>query len=341
LIRAFRCVASAVAVAAVVTSAAAASASSPPAAVRPAVAHKPRFLPTIGNLAAYRRGDSPLAPPAPPCPLPPNVVPSAANLTPSEGPCVHAPQFPATGAPTPGNMAYWGGRVQTSPKIYLVFYGWGQPGAFKADCGAPVHLAEGPVTATLKCDPDGAGRRMADFVSELGGTQWAGVQSQYYQVVNGVKTYIGNPVNQLGGIWVDDSHGNSPKLTYRQMATEAERAAAHFHVRDADLINSNFVIAQPQDFSDPQAQAMGYCAFHDYIRPDIDPVDYKGLKPGVPYTNMPYVLNQGQGCGQNLVNAGAAGRLDGFTIALGHEIEETTTDPAAGDVVGNTPIGGW
>ena len=274
----------------------------------------------------------------------PAVVPTVAvpvvGDSPAVGPCLHAPEFPATGAPALGNMAYWGGRVQTTPKIYLVFYGWGQPGAFKADC-TPESLTEGSIHATLGCDPDGAGKRMADFVSQLGGTEWAGVQSQYYQVVNGVKTYIGNSKDQLGGIWADDAHGNNPKLSYHQMAAEAERAAVHFRVADKDLINSNFVIVQPQVFSDPAAEASGYCAFHDLIRADVDPTDYKGLKPGVPYTNMPYVLNQGTGCGQNLVNPGAAGRLDGFTIALGHEIEETTTDPAAGDVLGSTPIGGW
>ena len=27
-------------------------------------------------------------------------------------------------------MAYFGGHVQVTPKIYLVFWGWGQAGAF-------------------------------------------------------------------------------------------------------------------------------------------------------------------------------------------------------------------
>ncbi|MCW2599130.1 MAG: hypothetical protein JWM02_959 [Frankiales bacterium] len=317
----------ALALAAATTALAAAPA---PAPVAVKAAHQPRFLPTVANLAAFRSGDSPLTPPAPPCPLP--------KISSLIGPCVHLPEFPATGVPTLGNMAYWGGRVQVHPRTYLVYLGWGRPGAFNSRCGAPVTLVGG---ATLACDPDGAGKRMADFVSQLGGTTWAGVQSQYYQVVNGVKTYISNDKNQLGGIWVDDTTKTSAKISYHDMAAEAERAAVHFKVADKDLINSNFVIAQPQSFSDPLAAQNGYCAFHDLIRADVDPVNYKGLKPGVPFTNMPYVLNNGAGCGQNLVNSGAAGRLDGFTIALGHEIEEVVTDPAAGDVIGNTPIGGW
>ena len=37
---------------------------------------------------------------------------------------------PVAGEPAPVNMAYFGGHVQVTPKIYLVFWGWGQPGAF-------------------------------------------------------------------------------------------------------------------------------------------------------------------------------------------------------------------
>jgi len=46
---------------------------------------------------------------------------------------------------------------------------------------------------------------------------------------------------------------------------------------------------------------------------------------------------------RNAVNSGAAGKLDGFSIVTGHEVEETITDPGAEDVVGSnaTHIGGW
>ena len=311
--------------------------------------HKPHYLPTIGNLAAFRSGQSPLSPgitpPAPPCPVPvtdlPSVDTGVVGSTPDRvGPCIAAPDAFATGEPFLGNMAYWGGRVQVHPHIYLVYFGWDRPGAFLADC-TPSTLAEGAIKARLGCDPDGAGKQMADFVSQLGGTPWAGVQSQYYQVVNGVQTNISNDRNQLAGIWVDDAHAVTPKISYRDMAIEVERAVQHFHIADKDLMNSNIVIAQPQKFSDPKAQSAGYCAFHDLIEPTLDPEDYKGLKPGVPWTNMPYVLNQGTSCGQRSVNAGGAGRLDGFTLALGHEIEETVTDPGAEDHLNGTNLGGW
>ena len=62
---------------------------------------------------------------------------------------------------------------------------------------------------------------------------------------------------------------------------------------------------------------------------------------------MPYVLAINSGganvCGENAVNSGSAGKLDGESIVLGHEIEETVTDPGAEDVVGSSPtyLGGW
>jgi len=64
---------------------------------------------------------------------------------------------------------------------------------------------------------------------------------------------------------------------------------------------------------------------------------------------MPYALSINSGgsnvCGENAVNSGPVGKLDGFSIVLGHEIEETVTDPGAEDIIGSgtstTNLGGW
>jgi hypothetical protein len=268
------------------------------------------------------------------------------------------PEFPAVGQPYPGNMAYWGGHVQVKPKVYLVYWGWGAKGAFLNPCKSE-RLSEGSVHVTLPCDPDGAGKQMADFVSQLGGTKWAGVQSQYYETAGGKNVKITNPKDQLGGIWVDDSsHLDITKYTpssttqnldgmsaddgghiYTQMAQEAQRAVKHFHI--TDLVNSNIVIAQPQRFSDPAAASIGYCAFHDYTQPVLEHGWYDKVMPGIAYTNMPYVLNIG-GCGKDFVNPAPKGDLDGVTIVLGHEIEETVTDPGAEEITPDGKVlGGW
>jgi serine protease len=292
----------------------------------------------------------PIQPPAPPCPEN-GLSPTGCGI----------PEAPATTLPWLGNMAYYGGHVQTSPKVYLVYWGWGEKGAFPSSqtCSSET-ITEGATTATLACDPDGAGKYMADWVYQLGGTPWAGVQTQYYQTdSSGNKTFITNPTDQLGGIWVDDanditglpktSSSNPPGAgnTYTDLAQEAARAVSHFGI--TDLNNADIVIAQPPTYSDPNALSAGYCAFHDYTPPNLESGIYNGIQPGISYTNMPYALAVNSGgvnvCGENAVNSGNAGKLDGFSIVLGHEIEETVTDPGAEDVLGSglsaKQIGGW
>src|ERR1700751_3451583 len=65
-----------------------------------------------------------LQPPAPPCP--------ENGMLPSPFSNCGLPGVPATTLPFPGNMAYWGGHVQVKPKVYVVYWGWGQKGAFPA-----------------------------------------------------------------------------------------------------------------------------------------------------------------------------------------------------------------
>ncbi len=293
-----------------------------------------------------------LQPPAPPCP--------ENGMLPSPFSNCGLPEFPATTLPVPGNMAYYGGHVQTTPKEYVVFWGWGEPGAFPASqtC-ASENLTEGTFTATLACDPDGAGKYMADFVQQVGGTDWAGVQTQYYDSSSHSNVNVTNPTEQLAGIWADDandaagmpstSSSNPPGSTntYTALAQEAARAVAHFGI--TDLANANIIIAQPPAFSDPNAVSTGYCAFHDYTEPNLEGGIYNGIQPGIAWTNMPYSLainSSGSNvCGENAVNSDARGKLDGFSIVLGHEIEETVTDPGAEDVIGSgtgaQQIGGW
>ena len=299
----------------------------------------------------------PIQPPAPPCPENGLLPPPFSNCG--------VPEAPATTLPFLGNMAYWGGHVQVSPKEYLVLWGWGEKGAFPANqtC-ASEKITEGSVSATLPCDPDGAGKRMADWVYQLGGTEWSKVQTQYYEQTDqnaSGKAFITSPADQLAGIWVDDadpaaglantSSSNPPgsSNTYTDLALEASRAVSHFRI--TDLADANIIVAQSPNFSDPNALSTGYCAFHDYTEPNLEGGIYDGIKTGISYTNMPYVLAINSGganvCGENAVNTGPAGKLDGESIVLGHEIEETVTDPGAEDILGGsglnnqTDLGGW
>ena len=165
----------------------------------------PIYLPSVTSEIQHDRAAGAINPPAPPCPQ--------YSLGVS---CTPLPETPALGVPYPGNMAYYGGHVQVTPKEYLVYWGWGQAGAWPSGttCTSET-IAEGSSSATLACDPDGAGKYMADFLQQVGGTPWAGVQTQYYQTdSSGTQQHVSNPSEQLAGIWVDDSNPNTlPKTS--------------------------------------------------------------------------------------------------------------------------------
>jgi len=91
-----------------------------------------------------------------------------------------------------------------------------------------------------------------------------------------------------------------------------------------DLTNAQIIVATqsgtcPAGFYAPSCNGGSgyYCAWHS--------------NSNEPYTNLPYVLDAGGGCGEGFVNAG--GTHDGFSIVGGHEYAETITDPF--------PFSGW
>jgi serine protease len=317
-----------------------------------AASANPIFLPTISKRLqqepAIHAADQSLTPPAPPCPESGQLPPPFSNCG--------LPETPATSLPYMGNMAYWGGRVQVHPKEYIVYWGWGEHGAFPGQTCSPEAITEGTITATLACDPDGAGKYMADFVHQMGHTDWANVSTQYFESTSSGNRFISNDGNVLAGIWVDDTNSITglpkttatapagPKNTYYDLAAEAERAIAHFGI--TNLIGSNIIIAQPPAYTDPNAINDGYCAFHDYTDKRVPASSYyrgPAITQRIAYTNMPYALAINSGgvnvCGENAVNTDPAGKLDGFSIVLGHEIEETITDPGAEDIVSTGPTG--
>lgn len=229
----------------------------------------------------------------------------------------------AAGQPMPVNMAYFGGKVDVTPKIYLVLRGWGEPGAFN-------HTGVSP------SDPDGVGTLMQNFIAAMGGTSWGNIATQYYQNnYNGTFSNISNPKQELASVWHDDVTPIHDNLSPLEMAQEAGRAAQHFGV--TNLANAQFIVATPQMYNDAGFNQNSYCAWHDYTTP----LSYPGVTTGIAFTNMPYVLNAGGGCGKDIVNPAPAGDKDGVTIVLGHEIAETLTDPGAEEQAGQVQYGAW
>jgi len=253
--------------------------------------------------------------------MPPvGITPPATDVCLTLGVC---PPGVAAGQPMPVNMAYFGGSIQTTPKIYIVYWGWGTSGAFDH-------------TGQVANDPDGVGALMKRFVAAIGGTSWANIMTQYYQYnSNGSYTNVGNPKQQLFGVWHDDAAPIHDNLSPIDLAREADRASQYFHV--TDLANSQIVVATPQKFNEAGFNQNQYCAWHDFTTP----ISYPGVTPGIAFVNMPYVLNAAGSCGKDFVNPTPSGDVDGVTIVLGHEIAETVTDPGAESRAGQVQYGAW
>lgn len=219
-------------------------------------------------------------------------------------------ETPGTGLPFPGNMAYFGGPVMTTPKAYLVFWGWGGPGT----------------------DANHVDSMLTSFFKGVGGTTYAGVVTQYYQTVGGANQNITNPPNQFAGAWYDDTSPIHDNLSAADYAAEAGRAVDHFNAGTPDA-NANYIVATPKAFNDAGFNQQSYCAYHDYTTT----TGYPGVTPKIAFTVLPYIPNMGSGCGAGAVNT--PGLLDGVTMVAGHEYLEAVTDPAV--FATGASDGGW
>jgi serine protease len=189
-------------------------------------------------------------------------------------------------------LTYRGGAVQTSPRIYLVFWGssW-----------------------TTNGDPYGVANTLHYMYSGLSGSSWANVLTQYTsnygRFLNGAGQYRG---------WLRDTTPVPLRPTQADLVNAVARAAAR--VNDYNY-NAQYVIATPWGVVDQSSLAHSWCAFHNWTNLGSSWVTYTSL-PYTPYmdTIMP------TGCGGRRVN-GANGILDGVTINAGHEYAETVNDP--------------
>jgi hypothetical protein len=231
--------------------------------------------------------------------------------------------YPSTQQASANNLIYHGGLVETTPAVYLIYWGptWQSGFSFQA----------GGFTSTNKTVEN----YVNSFFNNVGGSPWAGIQTQYCQNIGApafscagqlTAQYVTNPTRQLKGTWVDTSPvpsdivttGLAENATNDPVEAEAVKAAQHFGYN----INATyFILTEPGI----QATAYGsvYCAYH------AETAHTTGH--GVRYAFVPYVPDQGAGCGENSVNktndAFGHGYLDGYSIVAGHEYAEAVTDP--------------
>jgi hypothetical protein len=231
-----------------------------------------------------------------------------------------------------GNLGSGAIGVQVKPAIYLVY--WGQEWA----SGFTTYDSDGNPHSSKSLQ-----NYVNSFAASLGGSPWAGVQTQYCRnVLVGTTScrtdpsaeYITNPTHQLKGVWTDPTpvpddivaSGLAQNLVDDPIATEAMRASAHFKYDP----NATYVIMTP-----PRTIATGqpvYCGYHT----QTTSIDGIGNPYRIEYAFIPFqdkswpVLGSG-GCGMNNVNATndafGNGVFDGFSIVIGHEYAEAVTDP--------------
>jgi serine protease len=219
----------------------------------------------------------------------------------------HADCFPPVvvsvacgGAGTP--MTWGGGAIQSNPTVYIVYWGWNGR------------------------DPSGQAAYQEKFFNGIGASTWGAVQTQYCQNATTFGTtcttgpFVGNPAGLLKGTWSDNTNAVPQNPTDADIQAEAQRAAAHFgNTTAASNGSTQYIIDTPQGNS-TSGFATQWCAYH-------------GFAPaygGISYTDFPYTTDAGGSCGQNFVNPGSAGLLDGVSIVGGHEYTESATDPNPG-----------
>jgi serine protease len=209
------------------------------------------------------------------------------------------------------------GVTSATPKVYMVFYGsqWTSGG-----------------------DPNGAATYLQNLFRGIGtgGEMWSGTMTQYCDgptVPRGATTcnpgttpHVGYPnAGALAGVWFDTAARSPSQASISQLAQEAVNAAAHFgNTTAAANRYAQYVVVSPSGTHPDGFGSANFCAWHTYTTSSYG---------DIAFTNMPYVTDLGASCGENFVNSGSAGLLDGFSIVNGHEYAETLTD--------QNPAGGW
>ena len=205
-------------------------------------------------------------------------------------------------------MTYGGGPIEPDAAIYIVYWGWNGN------------------------DPSGEAAYQQAFFNGLGGSAWAGTQSQYCDstadpaglTCAAGATHVGNPPGLLKGTWTDNTDAIPASPTDADIQAEAVRAAAHFGNTSAGANASTEYIVDTPHGNSTSGFGTQWCAYHGSAGSS-----YGALS----YTDFPYIPDAGASCGENFVNAGAAGLLDGVSIVAGHEFAESETDPV--------PPSGW
>lgn len=198
-------------------------------------------------------------------------------------------------------MNYGNGPVLAKPHIYLILWGYKAAG-----------------------DPDGLAPLLTKWAHDYGGSKYGTIATQYYEISGGNKVYPTNP-KANGTVWTDDTNPEPAHASDAQIQAEAWAAIKMFAGGTPDpngayIVNSSYN-HDPQGFL-----SSGWCAYHGASQSGSSIISY---------TNEPYMPDAGQDCGAGFITApkDETSADEGATIVLGHEYNESVTDPQ--------PITGW
>jgi hypothetical protein len=239
----------------------------------------------------------------------------------------------------PETLSYGGGidgiGVQSGhSKVYLVFYGtqWGTQSTNSSG------------DATFSGDAKGAAPVAQEMFKGIGtgSERWSADLTQWCDGPNVSAGATSCPSNAsfvpyqsggvLSGVWYDNSAASPSAATGHQLGVEAVKAASHFgNTNAAANRDAYYVILSPHS-TNPDSYQGQYCAWHDYNGDTTLTGGAVSSTVGdVAFSNQPYNIDSGAGCGVGFVNS--PGTLDGWTMTLGHEWQEMMSD--------QNPAGGW
>jgi hypothetical protein len=195
----------------------------------------------------------------------------------------------------PKHLYYYDGPVLApSPKQYIVLWGFKKAG-----------------------DPDAIAALYQKYADAYGGTPYANIVTQYFELVSSRQIYIKNPADNTF-IWHDDTNPVPKNPSDTDVQSEAWNLAAHFS--SSNPSESAYIVVSPYH-RDPQGFPGGtWCAYHGVSTL---------LFASISYTNMPYMPDGGADCGANDIAAPSDESAvdEGQTIVTGHEYNESVTDP--------------
>ncbi|MFF2501801.1 putative Ig domain-containing protein [Streptomyces sp. NPDC058067] len=239
----------------------------------------------------------------------------------------------------PETLSYGGGidgiGVQSGhSKVYLVFYG-NQWGTQSTDANGNAKFSGDSAGAA------GAAQQMFKGIG-TGNELWSADLTQWCDGPNVSAGATSCPSNAafipyqsggvLSGVWYDNAAASPSAASGHQLGQEAVNAAAHFgNTTAASNRDAYYVVLSPHG-TNPDSYQNQYCAWHDYNGDSTLTGGAVNSPYGdVAFSNQPYNIDSGAGCGVGFVNS--PGTLDGWTMTLGHEWHEMMSD--------QNPAGGW